>query len=38
MPYLSDHPYLAAAPLIAVTGLVLGFTLIAEALNRGIRR
>jgi peptide/nickel transport system permease protein len=38
MPYLSDHPYLAAAPLIAVTGLVLGFTLVAEALNRGIRR
>lgn len=38
MPYLSDHPHLAAAPLIAVTGLVLGFTLVAESLNRGIRR
>ncbi|WP_059007376.1 ABC transporter permease [Streptomyces specialis] len=38
MPYLSSHPTFAAAPLIAVTGLVLGFTLIAEALNKGVRR
>ncbi|WP_327674732.1 ABC transporter permease [Kitasatospora sp. NBC_00458] len=36
--YLSDHPTFAAAPLAATTALVLGFTLIAEALNRGIRR
>ncbi|MGW4891829.1 ABC transporter permease [Kitasatospora sp. NPDC004240] len=38
MAYLSTHPTFAAAPLIAVTALVLGLTLIAEALNRGIRR
>ncbi|UCM91157.1 ABC transporter permease [Streptomyces marincola] len=38
MPYLADHPYYAAAPLLTVTGLVLGFTLIAEALNKGVRR
>ncbi|MDT0345926.1 ABC transporter permease [Streptomyces litchfieldiae] len=38
MPYLSSHPWYAAAPLITVTGLVLGFTLIAEALNKGVRR
>ncbi|MGW6917810.1 ABC transporter permease [Kitasatospora sp. NPDC054939] len=38
MAYLSTRPTFAAAPLIAVTALVLGFTLIAEALNRGIRR
>ncbi|MFF1901809.1 ABC transporter permease [Kitasatospora sp. NPDC058218] len=36
--YLSTHPTFAAAPLAATTALVLGFTLIAEALNRGIRR
>ncbi|MBD0688228.1 ABC transporter permease [Streptomyces sp. CBMA123] len=38
MAYLSTHPTFAAAPLVAVTALVLGFTLIAEALNRGVRR
>ncbi|MCX4747234.1 ABC transporter permease [Kitasatospora sp. NBC_01287] len=38
MAYLSTHPSYAAAPLVTVTTLVLGFTLIAEALNRGIRR
>ncbi|MFE9424787.1 ABC transporter permease [Kitasatospora sp. NPDC006697] len=38
MAYLSTHPTYAAAPLVAVTALVLGFTLIAEALNRGFRR
>ncbi|MFG3056876.1 ABC transporter permease [Kitasatospora sp. NPDC048239] len=36
--YLDTHPAFAAAPLAATTALVLGFTLIAEALNRGIRR
>ncbi|MER7705886.1 ABC transporter permease [Kitasatospora sp. NPDC097605] len=36
--YLATHPTFAAAPLAATTALVLGFTLIAEALNRGIRR
>lgn len=38
MPYLASHPLYAIAPLIAVTGLVLGFSLIAEALNKGVRR
>ncbi|MGW2395103.1 ABC transporter permease [Kitasatospora sp. NPDC001664] len=38
MAYLSSHPTFAAAPLVVVTALVLGFTLIAEALNEGIRR
>ncbi|MFD0275125.1 ABC transporter permease [Kitasatospora sp. NPDC127111] len=38
MAYLATHPAFAAAPLIAVTALVLGLTLIAEALNEGIRR
>ncbi|MBV2155655.1 ABC transporter permease [Kitasatospora sp. SUK 42] len=36
--YLTTDPAFAAAPLAATTALVLGFTLIAEALNRGIRR
>ncbi|MBO1416599.1 ABC transporter permease [Streptomyces sp. FH025] len=36
--YLTTDPAFAAAPLTATTALVLGFTLIAEALNRGIRR
>ncbi|MER7752010.1 ABC transporter permease [Kitasatospora sp. NPDC097643] len=36
--YLATNPTFAAAPLAATTALVLGFTLIAEALNRGIRR
>jgi peptide/nickel transport system permease protein len=38
MAYLATHPAFAAAPLVAVTALVLGLTLIAEALNEGIRR
>ncbi|KQV04628.1 MULTISPECIES: ABC transporter permease [unclassified Kitasatospora] len=38
MAYLSTHPGYAAAPLLVVTALVLGLTLIAEALNEGIRR
>ncbi len=38
MGYLSTHPVFAIAPLVAVTALVLGFTLIAEALNSGVRR
>ncbi|MFF3116214.1 ABC transporter permease [Kitasatospora sp. NPDC057904] len=36
--YLATHPAFAAGPLAATTALVLGFTLLAEALNRGIRR
>ncbi|MGW4378821.1 ABC transporter permease [Kitasatospora sp. NPDC004531] len=36
--YLDTSPLLAAAPLAVTTALVLGFTLIAEALNRGVRR
>ncbi|MFC5890704.1 ABC transporter permease [Kitasatospora sp. CM 4170] len=36
--YLSTDPSFAAVPLAVTTALVLGFTLIAEALNRGIRR
>ncbi|WP_055591360.1 ABC transporter permease [Peterkaempfera griseoplana] len=38
MPYLQQDPGFAAAPLVVVTALVLGLTLIAESLNRGIRR
>ncbi|GGR90387.1 MULTISPECIES: ABC transporter permease [Streptomyces] len=38
MPYLADAPHFAAGPLITVTALVLGLSLIAEALNREIRR
>ncbi|NEA46922.1 ABC transporter permease [Streptomyces sp. SID10815] len=38
VPYLSDAPHFAAGPLITVTALVLGLSLIAEALNREIRR
>ncbi|MFG3099159.1 ABC transporter permease [Streptomyces sp. NPDC048182] len=38
LPYLSDAPHFAAGPLVTVTVLVLGLSLIAEALNRGIRR
>ncbi|GLW52132.1 ABC transporter permease [Kitasatospora phosalacinea] len=34
--YLDTHPVLAA-PLAVTTALVLGFTLLAEALNRGAR-
>ncbi|MFJ9775051.1 ABC transporter permease [Kitasatospora sp. NPDC101157] len=36
--YLATDPSFAAGPLAATTALVLGFTLVAEALNRGIRR
>ncbi|WP_285564426.1 ABC transporter permease [Streptomyces sp. RTGN2] len=38
MPYLAQAPNFAAGPLITVTALVLGLSLIAEALNREIRR
>ncbi|MEV6264324.1 ABC transporter permease [Streptomyces sp. NPDC051784] len=38
LPYLSEAPHFAAGPLITVTALVLGLSLIAEALNREIRR
>ncbi|MGZ2360908.1 ABC transporter permease [Streptomyces sp. 372A] len=38
MPYLAQSPHFAAGPLITVTALVLGLSLIAEALNREIRR
>ncbi|WP_405779952.1 ABC transporter permease [Streptomyces sp. NBC_00859] len=38
MPYLAQAPNFAAGPLIAVTALVLGLSLVAEALNREIRR
>ncbi|WP_330241959.1 ABC transporter permease [Streptomyces sp. NBC_00525] len=38
MPYLARAPHFAAGPLITVTALVLGLSLVAEALNREIRR
>ncbi|MEW1692171.1 ABC transporter permease [Streptomyces sp. NPDC091265] len=38
MPYLAQAPNFAAGPLITVTALVLGLSLISEALNREIRR
>ncbi|WNI20739.1 ABC transporter permease [Streptomyces sp. ITFR-16] len=38
MPYLAQAPHFAGGPLITVTALVLGLSLIAEALNREIRR
>lgn len=38
MPYLAQAPHFAAGPLITVTALVLGLSLIADALNREIRR
>lgn len=38
VPYLAQAPDFAAGPLITVTALVLGLSLIAEALNREIRR
>ncbi|MFC9802767.1 ABC transporter permease [Streptomyces bacillaris] len=38
MPYLAQAPHFAAGPLITVTALVLGLSLIAEALNREVRR
>lgn len=38
MPYLAQAPAFATGPLITVTALVLGLSLVAEALNREIRR
>ncbi|MEU0072861.1 ABC transporter permease [Streptomyces sp. NPDC006332] len=38
LPYLAQAPYFAAGPLLTVTLLVLGFSLLSEALNREIRR
>ncbi|NGO11661.1 ABC transporter permease [Streptomyces sp. HC44] len=38
LPYLAQAPHFAAGPLLAVTLLVLGFSLLSEALNREIRR
>ncbi|MFJ6214225.1 ABC transporter permease [Streptomyces sp. NPDC092296] len=38
MPYLEQDPAFAAVPLVAITGLVLGLTFLAESLNRGNRR
>lgn len=38
MPYLAQSPHFAAGPLLAVTALVLGLSLLADALNREIRR
>ncbi|MFJ9130152.1 ABC transporter permease [Streptomyces sp. NPDC102340] len=38
LPYLAQSPSFAAGPLLAVTFLVLGLSLLAEALNREIRR
>ncbi|MFF1925000.1 ABC transporter permease [Streptomyces sp. NPDC058221] len=38
MPYLAQAPNFAAGPLITVTALVLGLSLVSEALNREIRR
>ncbi|WP_420000045.1 ABC transporter permease [Streptomyces boninensis] len=38
LPFLSQAPYFAAGPLLTVTLLVLGLSLLSEALNREIRR
>ncbi|GHA92939.1 ABC transporter permease [Streptomyces termitum] len=38
MPHLAQAPHFAAGPLVTVTALVLGLSLVAEALNREIRR
>ncbi|RFU87600.1 ABC transporter permease [Streptomyces triticagri] len=38
LPYLSQAPYFAAGPLLIVTLLVLGLSLLSEALNRETRR
>lgn len=38
LPYLAQAPHFAAGPLLVVTLLVLGFSLLSEALNREIRR
>ncbi|MEU0840711.1 ABC transporter permease [Streptomyces sp. NPDC005962] len=38
LPYLAQAPFFAAGPMLSVTLLVLGFSLLSEALNREIRR
>ncbi|MEU2544181.1 ABC transporter permease [Streptomyces roseolus] len=38
MPHLAQAPHFAAGPLVTVTALVLGLSLVAEALNREVRR
>ncbi|KPH97201.1 ABC-type transporter, integral membrane subunit [Actinobacteria bacterium OK074] len=38
LPYLSKSPQFALGPLLVVTLLVLGLSLLSEALNREIRR
>lgn len=38
LPYLEQSPSFVAGPLLTVTLLVLGFSLLSEALNREIRR
>ncbi|MFI1381060.1 ABC transporter permease [Embleya sp. NPDC020886] len=36
--HLQDHPSYAIGPLVAISAFVLGLNLIAEALNKGVRR
>lgn len=36
--YLTVHPSFAVGPLLAITVLVLGFTVLGDALNDGLRR
>lgn len=36
--HLQDHPTYALGPLVAISALVLSLNLIAEALNKGVRR
>ncbi|MCK8677656.1 ABC transporter permease [Streptomyces lichenis] len=38
MPYLAQSPHVAAGPLVVITALVAGLSLLADALNREIRR
>ncbi|WP_345744069.1 ABC transporter permease [Streptomyces sp. ODS28] len=38
LPYLAQAPFYAAGPLLSVTVLVLGLSLLSEALNREIRK
>ncbi|WP_063729646.1 ABC transporter permease [Streptomyces sp. RTd22] len=38
LPYLAQAPFFAAGPMVSVTLLVLGFSLLSEALNREVRR
>lgn len=38
MPYLAQSPSLSVGPLLAILLLVLGLSLLSEALNREIRR